>query len=202
MTLRGVAYMRTNAALMRNMQWQGRAHAGADANDLQAGSARPQPSTMTAGAAVIQPAATAMPNAATAAVNRDANMEGMCAAELARRDERPLQPELEACEAVPTEAGAPAAAGSAADEAAEEAAAVARVASPDACAAALGQPKVALMFLTPGPLPHADVRPPFPRRSLLGPLLLVLRPDDARHPTHGLLRVLGHICATERVARV
>ncbi len=181
--------MRTNAALMRNIQWQGRAHAGADANDLQAGSARPQPSGTAAGAAVIQPAATAMPNAATAAANRDANMEGMCAAELARRDERPLQPELEACEALPTEAGAPAAAGGAADEAAEEAAAVARVASSDACAAALGQPKVALMFLTPGPLPHADVRPPSPRRALLGPLLLLLRPDDARHPAHDLLCV-------------
>ncbi|KAK9842288.1 hypothetical protein WJX81_004782 [Elliptochloris bilobata] len=82
LTLRGVAYMRTNAALMRSIQWQGRGR----------------------------------------------------------------------------EAGAPTAAG-AGEAAAGQPAAVAQGSgvSADACADALGQPKVALMFLTPGPMPHADV---------------------------------------------
>ena len=79
----------------------------------------------------------------------------------ARGDERPMQPALEACVFDHGEAGAPTAAGAGGAAVVEErAVAGPGGASGEACAAALGQPKVALLFLTPGPLPHADVRPP------------------------------------------
>lgn len=152
--------MRSNTALIRSIQWQSRGAAGADASDPAVAKVPlKEPAASAAAAAVLQPLVQNTPvNAAAAAANREANMEGMCVAEQARRDERPLQPVLEPCTLDHSEAGAPAAAAMAA-EAAEERAALARAAaSPDACAAALGQPKVALMFLTPGPMPHADVR--------------------------------------------
>ena len=84
LTLRGVAYMRTNAALMRSIQWQSRARSGADASDPSAPGQLAQLGAASAGAAVVQPAAQDAPDAATAAGNRDANMEGMCAAEQVR----------------------------------------------------------------------------------------------------------------------
>ena len=76
-----------------------------------------------------------------------------------------MQPALEACVFDHGEAGAPTAAGAGGEAAAEEhAAAGPGGAAGEACAAALGQPKVALLFLTRGPMPHADVRAPLCRQ--------------------------------------
>lgn len=78
-----------------------------------------------------------------------------------------MQPALEACVFDHGEAGAPTAAGAGGEAVVEErAAAGPDGATGEACATALGQPKVALLFLTPGPLPHADVRSPFRRATL------------------------------------
>ena len=118
LTLRGVAYLRGNSALMRSIQWQSRGAVAASALDLGALGARAEPAAAAAAGASAQPAgAHATLDPAAAAANTDANLEAMCAAEQARADERPLQPALEPCALDHDEAGAPASAGGAADEA-------------------------------------------------------------------------------------
>ena len=131
----------------------------------------------------------------------------------ARGDERPMQPALEACVFDHGEAGAPTAAGAGGAAVAEErAAAGPGGASGEACAAALGQPKVALLFLTPGPLPQADVRPRvscvaiFKKVALMrdGVACLCSQPVegvDAAAPSARGVRSVGGLSAGHKVAR-